>query len=92
MQAHIISVDSDTNIKLAGSQDDIDAKKADIDLTMKAKIPAKLMPKADTDLQFEGTPISYTPKPFVMTMNDGALLEAAAPAHHAAPTHKKPAQ
>lgn len=92
MQAHIISVDSDTNIKLAGSQDDIDAKKADIDLTMAAKIPAKLMPKADTDLQFEGTPVSYVPKPFIMTMKEGALLQAAAPAHHPATTHKKPTQ
>jgi len=92
MQAHIISVDSDTSIKLAGSQDDIDAKKADIDLTMKGKVPAKLMPKPDTDLQFEGTPVSYVSKPFTMTMKEGALLEAAAPAHHTAPTHKKPAQ
>ena len=92
MQAHIISVDSETNIKLAGSQDDIDAKRADIDLTMAAKIPAKLMPKADTDLQFEGTPVSYEPKPFVMTMKEGALLQAAAPAHKPATTHKKPAQ
>jgi len=85
-------VDSETNIKLAGSQDDIDAKRADIDLTMAAKIPAKLMPKADTDLQFEGTPVSYEPKPFVMTMKEGALLQAAAPAHKPATTHKKPAQ
>jgi tetratricopeptide (TPR) repeat protein len=91
MQAHIISVDSDTNIKLAGSQDDIDAKKADIDLTFGAKIPAKLMPKPDTDLQFQGTPVSYEPKPFVMTMKEGALLESAAPAHHTT-THKKPTQ
>lgn len=92
MQAHIISVDSDTNIKLAGSQDDIDAKKADIDLTFGAKIPAKLLPKPDTDLQFEGTPVSYVPKPFMMTMKDGALLQAAAPAHKPAATHKKPTQ
>ena len=32
------------------------------------------MPKEDTDFQFEGTPVSYVAKPFVMTMNDGALL------------------
>jgi tetratricopeptide (TPR) repeat protein len=93
MQAHIISVDSPTNIKLAGSQDDIDAKRADIDLTMAASIPAKMMPKPDSDLQFEGTPVSYVPKPFVMTMKEGALLTAApaTPAHKPAP-HKKPAQ
>jgi len=93
MQAHIISVDSSTSIKLAGSSDDIDAKRADIDLTMTAAIPAKLMPKADTDLQFEGTPVSYEPKPFVMTMKEGALLTTAAPTPaHKPPVHKKPAQ
>jgi tetratricopeptide (TPR) repeat protein len=93
MQAHIISVDSSTSIKLAGSSDDIDAKRADIDLTMTAAIPAKLMPKPDTDLQFEGTPVSYTPKPFVMTMKEGALLTSAAPTPaHKPPVHKKPAQ
>jgi tetratricopeptide (TPR) repeat protein len=93
MQAHIISVDSSTSIKLAGSSDDIDAKRADIDLTMTAAIPAKLMPKADTDLQFEGTPVSYEPKPFVMTMKEGALLTSAAPTPaHKPPVHKKPAQ
>jgi len=93
MQAHIISVDSSTSLKLAGSSDDIDAKRADIDLTMTAAIPAKLMPKTDTDLQFEATPVSYEPKPFVMTMKEGALLTTAAPTPaHKPATHKKPAQ
>jgi hypothetical protein len=45
------------------------------------------MPKEDTDFQFEGTPVSYVAKPFVMTMNDGALLVTAAPKP---PVHKKP--
>ena len=95
MVAHIISIDSPKSLKLAGSSDDIDAKRFDIDLTMTAAIPVRQMPKADTDLQFEGTPVSYVPKPFVMTMKDGALLvaakpKAAAPAHKA-PVHKKPA-
>ena len=39
-----------------------------------AAIPKKDMPKEDTDFQFQGTPASYTPKPFVMTMTDGAML------------------
>ena len=93
MVAHIISVDSSSNLKLAGSSDDIDAKRADIDLTMSAAIPARQIPKVDTDFQFEGTPVSYVPKPFVMTMNDGALIVKAAPKKPAAkpPIHKKPA-
>jgi len=92
MVAHIISIDSSskasTRLKLAGSSDDIDAKRADIDLTMMAAIPAKQMPKEDTDFQFEGTPVSYVAKPFVMTMNEGALLVKAAPKP---PARKKPA-
>ncbi len=86
---HGKSVDAPTKLKLAGSADDIDAKRADIDLTMSAAIPAKQMPKEDTDFKFEGTPVSYVAKPFVMTMNDGAFLVAkAAPKP---PVHKRPA-
>jgi tetratricopeptide (TPR) repeat protein len=89
MVAHVISIDSSSSLKLAGSSDDIDAKRADIDLTMTAAIPARQMPKVDTDFQFEGTPDSYVAKPFVMTMKEGALLVKAAPKKP--PVHKKPA-
>jgi hypothetical protein len=92
MGAHIISIDSPKSLKLAGSSDDVEAKRADIDLTMTAAIPARQMPKADTDFQFEGTPVSYVAKPFVMTMKDGALLVKAAPAPaKKAPVRRKPA-
>jgi len=90
MVAHVISLDSSgkaTKLQLAGSSDDIDAKRADIDLTMTAAIPAKSMPKEDTDFQFQGTPVSYVPKPFLMTMNEGALLVKAAPKPA---VHRKP--
>ncbi len=104
MVAHIISieppskitehgkpVEAPTKLALAGSSDDIDAKRADIDLTMSAAIPAKLMPKEDTDFQFAGTPVSYVAKPFVMTMSDGALLVKSLPKPAKPPVHKKPA-
>ena len=94
MVAHIISIESSSKLMLAGSSDDIDAKRADIDLTMSAAIPARQMPKVDTDFQFEGTPISYVAKPFVMTMNDGALIVKSAPKKTPArkpPVRKKPA-
>jgi hypothetical protein len=94
MVAHIISIDASskasTKLTLAGSSDDVDAKRADIDLTMSAAIPAKQMPKEDTDFQFEGTPVSYVAKPFVMTMNQGALLVKSAPKPKPA-VRKKPA-
>jgi len=87
MVAQVISIESTSKLQLAGSQDDIDAKRADIDLTMTAGIPAAKMPKVGTDFQFEGTPESYTPKPFLMTMDKGALLVKAAPKPA---VHKKP--
>jgi len=93
MVARVLSIDSPSELKLAGSQDDIDAKRADINLTMAAAVPARQMPKVDADLQFEGTPVSYEPKPFVMTMKDGHLLvkAAPAPAKKKPPVRKKPA-
>jgi hypothetical protein len=51
------------------------------------------VPKVGADFQFEGTPVSYVPKPFVMTMNDGAVLQAKAPAGaKKPPVHKKTTQ
>ena len=92
MAAQVMAIVSPTNLKLAGSSDDIDAKRADIDLTMTAAIPARMLPKEGTDFQFEGTPVSYEPKPFVMTMKDGAILTAKGPATKKPPVHKRPSQ
>jgi tetratricopeptide (TPR) repeat protein len=81
----------DTELQIAASQDDIDAKRADIVLTMTGTIPAKLMPAQGGTLDFEGTPVSYTASPFVMTMEKGALLTKAAPPKKP-PVHKRPSQ
>ena len=92
MAAQVVSIASSSNFKLAGSGDDVEAKRADIDLTMSAAVPARLMPKEGADFQFEGTPVSYEPKPFMMTMKDGAILTAKAPAGAKnPPVRKKPA-
>jgi hypothetical protein len=73
-----------TELEIAASQDDIDAKRADIVVTMGGTIPAKLMPAEGSTLDFEGTPASYTPSPFVMSLEKGALLTKAPakPVHH----------
>jgi len=89
MVAQVLSVDSPKDLKLAGSSDDIDAKRADIALSFAAAIPVKDRPKEGADLEFEGTPVSYVAKPFVMTMSDGALLVKAKP--KPTPTHRRPA-
>jgi len=92
MNGQVIKASS-TEFDIAGSSDDIDAKKADITLTFEDKVPLKLIPKEGASLDFQGEPASYTPNPFMMTMEKGKLLKAAAPAAPAkkAPVHHKPA-
>lgn len=86
MQGTVIKATS-TEFDIAGSSDDIDAKKADITLTFEEKVPLKLIPKEGASLDFQGEPASYTSTPFMMTMEKGKLLKAAAPA---APARKAP--
>jgi hypothetical protein len=81
-----------TQFDIAGSSDDIDAKKPDITLTFEDTVPVKLIPKDGASLDFQGVPASYSPSPFMMTMEKGQLLKAAAPAPvKKAPVHRKPA-
>lgn len=92
MEGTVLQVTSPTELQIAASQDDIDAKRGDIVLTMAGPIPAKLMPKEAATLDFEGTPASYTASPFVMTMEKGTLLTKAAPPAKKPPVHHRPAQ
>lgn len=78
-----------TEFDVAASSDDIDAKKADITLTFEEKVPLKLIPKEGASLDFQGNPASYTPNPFMMTMEKGQLPKPkVAPKP---PVHHKPA-
>jgi tetratricopeptide (TPR) repeat protein len=72
--ANVISA-TPTTVQLAGSDDDIEAKKADITLSMAKPIPARLMPQVGSLMAFQGTVSSYTPNPFMMVMTDGVLLD-----------------
>jgi len=90
--ANVISA-TPTTVQLAGSDDDIEAKKADITLNMAKPIPSRLMPTIGALMTFQGTVSSYTPNPFMMTMTDGMLLDkngnpitTGAPVHHT--THR----
>ena len=92
LAANVISATA-SSVQLAGSDDDIEAKKADITLTMTKPIPSRLMPAVGSLMAFQGTVESYTPNPFMLTMSDGVLLDkngnpvsTAAPVHHT--THK----
>ncbi len=91
MNGTVIST-TPTEFMIAGSSDDIDAKKADITLKFAEKVPVRLIPKDGASFDFQGEPASYTPSPFMMVMEKGQLLRAkAAPATHKAPVHHKPA-
>jgi hypothetical protein len=89
MNGTVIST-TPTEFMIAGSSDDIDAKKADITLKFEEKVPVRLIPKDGASFDFRGEPASYTPNPFMMVMEKGALLKAAAPpATKKAPVHHK---
>ena len=88
MRGQVISATA-TEVQIAESEDDIQKNVADIVLTMTGPIPESKIPKAGSDFDFEGTPVSYTPNPFVMNMDKGALLTTKpAPKH---PVHHHPA-
>jgi len=78
-----------TEFDIAGSLDDIDAKKADITLTFESAIPANRIPKEGTSMDFQGEPSAYTPNPFMMTMEKGLLAKPKTTPKP--PVHHKPA-
>jgi hypothetical protein len=93
MEGTVLEATSPTELHIAASEDDIEQKRPDITLTMTGPIPPRLMPKPGDTLDFEGTPDSYTPTPFMMVMQQGKLLKKAgtAPAKKA-PVRHRPAR
>ncbi|MGO9085081.1 MAG: tetratricopeptide repeat protein [Candidatus Sulfotelmatobacter sp.] len=88
-EVHAAIRSCEARFDIAGSLDDIEAKKSDITLTFDDKLPMKLVPKDGASLDFQGNPSSYTPNPFVMTMEKGMLPKPkVAPKP---PVHHKPA-
>jgi hypothetical protein len=73
MVAQVISATT-TSARIAGSEDDIQANKADIEVTFATPLTAVRVPKAGAQVTFQGVPDSYTPNPFLMHMTDGQLL------------------
>jgi hypothetical protein len=92
MNGVVMSTEPD-QFMIAGSSDDIEAKKPDITLKFADKVPAKLIPKDGASFDFQGEPASYTPNPFMMVMEKGQLLrqKAAPSTTRKAPARRKPA-
>ena len=82
-------------LMIAGSAEDIEANKADIEVAMAEKIPTRIMPKPG-EITFQGTLVSYEANPFMVHMNAGILLDktgkplAVPPPAHKPPVRKKP--
>lgn len=87
MNGTVIST-TPTQFMIAGSSDDIDAKKADITLNFEEKVPPKLIPKDGASFDFQGEPSSYTSNPFMMVMDKGQLLRTKQEAPARKPAHK----
>jgi len=79
-------------LTISASEDDIEQKVADITITMTGIIRAAKMPKAGDTLDFEGTPVSYVPSPFMMTMEKGVLLQKAGEKPAPKAVHHRPAR
>jgi hypothetical protein len=64
------------SLKLAGSVDDIDAKKADITLTLKEPLAAARIPKAGAELTIQGVPSEFAVSGdnFNLVFTDGEVL------------------
>jgi hypothetical protein len=75
LMAMVISA-SPTKLQLAGSADDTDEKKADINLAMAKPLPARLIPQAGTLMPFQAIITNYTLSPFMLNMDQGILLNA----------------
>ncbi len=80
-----------TKLMIAGSYDDIQASKADIELTMANPIPTRQVPKDGATVDFQGNPTTYDPNPFMIHMDKGVLLNLPTETpKRTAPTHRKP--
>jgi len=79
------------SLKLAGSADDIDAKKADITLTLREPLALARLPKAGTQLVIQGNPSEYSAQgdSFNMTFGSGDVLKGLPePPKKPSPVHK----
>jgi hypothetical protein len=76
-----VATASPKSFSIFGTEDAKTANKPDIILNLTDAVPAARLPKPGTLISFQGTPDSYVATPdFIMTMIDGYVKLAAAPA------------
>jgi tetratricopeptide (TPR) repeat protein len=86
-QGQVISADANS-ADIALTQDAIDAKKAEVHVTMEE--PFKKVPAPGSTLQFQGDPVSYTSEPFLITMDKGIDLTPAPKKTTKPPVRRRP--
>ena len=85
LEGKVISA-SAAKLVLAGTYDDVQANKPDIELTMAAPVSARILPKEGAMAPVQGTFQSYDANPFMVHMSGGVLLNKSG-----APLEDKPA-
>jgi hypothetical protein len=66
---------SRTRLLLAGTAESIEEKRADVEVTMAAPIPANLMPKPGAEIDVQGKPAGFEREPFMLKLNGGMLIK-----------------
>lgn len=68
-----------SKILVAATENAIEENRADAEITLAAPLPVRLVPKTGADITIQAEPSAYDPKPFVMKLGKGVLVQKAAP-------------
>jgi len=69
---------SRTTLQLAATVDAIEANVADVELTMAAPLPPRMVPAVGSSINVQGEPSEFQAKPFLMKMQNGMLVTTSA--------------
>ncbi len=68
-----------SKILVAATENAIEENRADAEITLAAPLPVRMVPKSGADITIQAEPSAYDPKPFVMKLDKGVLVQKAAP-------------
>ncbi|MGH9603220.1 MAG: tetratricopeptide repeat protein [Terriglobales bacterium] len=68
-----------SKLMVAATENAIEENRADAEITLAAPLPVRLVPKVGADITIQAEPSAYDPKPFVMKLEKGVLIQRQAP-------------
>ncbi|MCI0356371.1 MAG: hypothetical protein L0099_15235 [Acidobacteria bacterium] len=68
-----------TTLKVAATQDAIDANRADVEVAMAGTLTVRQAPPVGKDIALQAEPAEFSPQPFLMKMSNGQLVQVAGP-------------